>query len=320
MRLTGLTLLSALAAFPAAGAPSFSLPVDCELGTTCFIQNYVDQDPSEGYQDHACGALSYDGHKGTDFALPTLKAMSKGVDILAAAEGVVTGTRDGMEDRIITPEGIAALNGRDCGNGVAIDHGDGWVTQYCHMKRGSVSVATGDKVTRGQPLGEIGLSGRTQFPHLHISIRHNDAVVDPFSSETLGTCGGAHTSLWADPLPYVPGGLIRIGFEVDIPAYDMIKDGMAGRDRMPAQAKALVLFAHAFGSRPGDTMVFKITGPQGEVFNDTVILERTQAQYFRAGGRRTPQGGWLKGTYQGEIQLKRDGAVLGQSATTLLIE
>jgi hypothetical protein len=320
MRLTGFALLGALAAFPAAGAPVFSLPVDCKLGETCFIQNYVDQDPTSGYQDHACGALSYDGHKGTDFALPTLKDMSQGVAVLSAAAGVVIGARDGMEDRIIATEDIPSLNGRDCGNGVAIDHGDGWVTQYCHMKRGSVQVAPGDRIAQGHPLGEIGLSGRTQFPHLHLSIRHNDQVVDPFSPNTLGRCGDTSASLWDTPMSYVPGGLIRIGFEVDIPAFDRVKDGMAGRTQMPSQAKALVLFAHAFGSKPGDTLLFKITGPQGDVYQDTMVLERTQAQYFRAGGRRTPQGGWPKGPYQGEVILKRGEDILGQTATTLIIE
>ncbi|WP_422048798.1 M23 family metallopeptidase [Shimia sp.] len=320
MRLTGIALLGALAAFPAAGAPLFSLPVDCELGETCFIQNYVDQDSSGGTRDHTCGGLTYDGHKGTDFALPTSKAMAEGVNVLAAAGGVVLGVRDGMRDQIIRTEDIPKLNGRDCGNGVAIDHGDGWVTQYCHMKRNTVSVATGDQVKRGQPLGEIGLSGRTQFPHLHISVRHNDQVVDPFSADTLGTCGGAHSSLWAEPISYVAGGLIRIGFEVGIPEYDRVKDGMAGRERIPAQAKALVLFGHAFGSRPGDQMSFTINGPQGAVYTQTMLLDRAQAQYFRAGGRRTPQGGWPKGTYTGEVLLKRDGAILDQSTTILTIE
>ncbi len=320
MRLTSLTLFGALAAFPAAGAPTFSLPVDCELGTTCFIQNYVDQDPTDGYQDHACGALSYDGHKGTDFALPTLQAMAEGVDVLAAADGVVMGVRDGMADRVITAEDIPKLNGRDCGNGVALDHGDGWVTQYCHMKRDTVLVKSGDRVSRGQPLGEIGLSGRTQFPHLHISVRHNDQVVDPFSAETLGTCGGEHTSLWDGAISYVPGGLIRIGFEVGIPDYGMVKDGMAGRARMPAQAKALVLFGHAFGSRPGDQMLLQITGPQGDVYKQTVLLDRAQAQYFRAGGKRTPMGGWPKGSYTGSITILRDGAEIDSQITSLIIE
>lgn len=313
-------LIGALAAFPAAGAPTFSLPVDCTLGESCFIQNYVDQDPGPGAQDFTCGPLTYDGHKGTDFALPSTKVMAQGVDVLAAADGVVLGTRDGMVDRAIRTEDIPALQGKDCGNGLALDHGDGWVTQYCHLKQGTVSVARGERVTRGQILGEIGLSGRTQFPHLHISVRHNDQVVDPFTPAQLGTCGASDSALWDSDIPYVAGGLIRAGFEVNVPDYADVKSGLAGRNRIPSQAKALVIFGYAFGSRAGDEMALTIAGPQGDVFSHTVQLEKTQAQFFRAGGKRTPMGGWPKGAYSGTVTFVRNGAILDQQTIDVTIE
>ncbi|GAA6181403.1 M23 family metallopeptidase [Shimia sp. NS0008-38b] len=315
-----IALIGALAAYPAAGAPTFSLPVDCALGETCFIQNYVDQDSGPDAVDHTCGPLTYDGHKGTDFALPSTAAMDHGVNVLAAADGIVLGTRDGMADRVIRTEDIPSLQGKDCGNGLALDHGDGWVTQYCHMKQGSVSVSTGDTVSRGQILGEIGLSGRTQFPHLHISVRANDEVVDPFSAEDTSTCTGSHVSLWDAPMPYVGGGMIRAGFEVGVPSYETVKSGIAGRDKIPSQAKALVLFGYAFGSLPDDEMSLVITGPQGHVFAHTEVLTKTQAQYFRAGGKRTPMGGWPVGHYHGEVTITRDGATLDQQRVELLIE
>ncbi len=315
-----IALIGALAAFPAAGAPTFSLPVECELGQTCFIQNYVDHDEGEGHFDHTCGPLTYDGHKGTDFALPTTDAMAKGVNVLAAADGVVIGTRDGMADKAIRIEDIPKLNGKDCGNGVSVDHGDGWVSQYCHMKRGSVSVSQGDRITRGQVLGQIGLSGRTQFPHLHISIRQDDRVVDPFAPDRLGVCGESAETLWEGDITYVAGGLIRAGFDVGIPKFDMIKSGMAGRDKIPSQAKAMVLFGYAFGSLPGDEMTLTITGPDGTVFDQSVVLEKTQAQYFRAGGKRTPMGGWPKGSYRGDIILVRKSVVLDQTTVHLTVE
>ncbi len=315
-----LALIGALAAFPAASAPTFSLPVDCDLGETCFIQNYVDHDESDGHFDHTCGPLTYDDHKGTDFALPSTDAMDMGVNVLAAAGGVVLGTRDGMIDKEIATKDIPKLNGKDCGNGISIDHGDGWVSQYCHMKQGSVAVSQGDKIARGQVLGQIGLSGRTQFPHLHISIRDGDRVVDPFAPNHLGVCGGTYDTLWADDVPYVAGGLIRIGFDVGVPKFGMIKSGMAGRDRIPSQAKALVLFGYAFGSLPKDEMTLTITGPNGVVFDQTVALEKAQAQFFRAGGRRTPMGGWPEGTYHGEVIFTRDGAPLDQQTITLTVE
>jgi murein DD-endopeptidase MepM/ murein hydrolase activator NlpD len=60
-----------------------------------------------------------------------------------------------------------------------IVHDQGWETQYCHLKHGSISVKVGDTVQVGDVLGKIGLSGRTQFPHVHVSVRHNGTRIDP---------------------------------------------------------------------------------------------------------------------------------------------
>ena len=59
--------------------PRFSLPIDCEIGVSCFIQNYVDRDPTPGRADYRCGHLSYDKHKGTDIRIRDLVAMRGGV-------------------------------------------------------------------------------------------------------------------------------------------------------------------------------------------------------------------------------------------------
>lgn len=319
MQRAGLAMALTLAANSAAGDIALTQPVDCQLGTTCFIQNYVDLDPGPGYTDFTCGPLSYNGHKGTDFALPTLNDMMRGVSVLAAAEGVVTGVRDGMVDQLWSPETEASVAGRECGNGVVIDHGDGWVTQYCHMKKDSVAVQQGQSVSAGDPLGLIGLSGRTQFPHLHLSVRHNDAVVDPFNHASRPVCGADGDTLWTESIDYVTGDLITVAFAPDMPAFDRIKAGQAARDEMPSTAKALVLFAYGYGSRTGDQMTFTLNGPSGQIMTHTVTLEKTQAQYFRATGKRTPQGGWPKGTYQGSVVLIRDGAILSTRETTVSV-
>ncbi|WP_270726738.1 M23 family metallopeptidase [Shimia sp. Alg240-R146] len=319
MRLT-LTTLCALAAFPVAGAPVLQTPIDCDVGETCYIQNYVDHTADKGYIDFTCGPLSYDGHKGTDFALPTLQAMAQGVDVLAAAPGVVKGTRNDMRDQLLTKENADYVKGRDCGNGLVIDHGDGWETQYCHLKQGSVQVTTGEVVATGQVLGHVGLSGRTQFPHLHISVRHKGRVVDPFSPNgSADTCGESQNALWTDPLEYVPGGLIRAGFDTGIPDYADVKSGAAGRATIGFDADAMVVFAFGFGSRPGDRLDITITGPAGEILSTSVTLEKQQAQYFRAVGKRTPKRGWPKGAYTGEIKLLREGRILDQTMTSLTV-
>ncbi len=114
--------------------PRLSLPAKCTLGDTCFIQQYPDIDPGPNAQDYMCQTLSYDGHKGTDIALPSLAAMQVGVISIAPAGGTVRRVRGDMADQMYSNDTSADLAGRDCGNGVVIDHGDGWETQLCHMR------------------------------------------------------------------------------------------------------------------------------------------------------------------------------------------
>lgn len=282
--------------------------MDCALGETCFIQNYVDRDPSEGVSDHLCGQLSYDGHKGTDFRVPSNDDF--GVSILAAAPGIVLGTRDGMADISADAEDAPDLEGRDCGNGLVIDHGGGWETQYCHLKNGSLKVQSGDQVARGQLLGEMGLSGRTVFPHLHMSVRRDGSVVDPFAPNADQSCGPSDTTLWNTELSYQPGGLMEIGISTRVPEFQEIKDGIPQRDTLPANAAAIVIWAFAFGSQPGDLLSMSITGPSGFKFEYDALLDRHQAQLYRAAGKRRPKEGWAPGGYQGQVTMRRNESVL----------
>ncbi len=295
------------------------LPVDCELGKTCHIQNYVDHLPSSETQDFHCGLLSYDGHKGTDFALPTLAEMRQGVAVLAAAPGIVRGVRDGMDDRRYTPETAHLVENRECGNGLVIEHEDGWETQYCHMKNGSLRVQPGTYVQAGTVLGEIGLSGKTQFPHLHLSVRQDGQSVDPFVPQGVSACGPSEQTLWQTPIDYVPGGLISIGFADTIPSYEAILDGSAANSTLPATAAGLVLYGHAFGSRSGDILRLEVTGPEGNLFREEASLEKAQAQLYRAFGRRLTQDSWPRGTYLGIVSMERDGQVISQKSVSLLI-
>jgi murein DD-endopeptidase MepM/ murein hydrolase activator NlpD len=85
----------------------------------------------------------------------------------------------------------------ECGNGIRLDHGNGWTTWYCHLRRGSVMVAKGDPVTAGQPLALVGLSGQTTFPHLHFDLRRDGTAVDPFVGTAGGpSCGPGERPLW----------------------------------------------------------------------------------------------------------------------------
>src|SRR3954469_21370580 len=123
-------------------APELGLPIACDIGSSCIVQNYVDRDAGPAARDYRCGFLTYDGHKGTDVRVSDRARYKDGVAVLAAAPGRVRAVRDGMADG----ERVA---GREAGNSVVIQHGDGWETQYAHLRRGSVAVRAGDRVEAG---------------------------------------------------------------------------------------------------------------------------------------------------------------------------
>jgi hypothetical protein len=294
-----------------AGAFELQQPVDCTLGETCYIQQYFDHDPGPGSTDFSCGPLAYDGHNGTDFALPTRQAMQAGVAVQAAASGRVARVRDGVDD--FAP----VIPGKECGNAVVLDHGWGWETQYCHLKKDSISVKPGDLVSAGTQLGMIGQSGAADFPHLHLSVRHDGIELDPFSPEAMA-CGAAPDDLWAEDVPFQPGGLLDIGITTVIPEYSAIKSGLISAD-LPTSAPALVVWAYYFGPQAGDVLTLALSGPEGEVFAHSIPIEKTQALAFRAGGRKLKTGAWPPGLYEGTATLNRDGTLLDRMQISITV-
>ena len=293
-----------------------SWPAACTLGDTCHIQQYPDRDPGPGATDFTCGPLSYDGHDGTDIALPDRAAMAAGVAVLAAAPGTVKGIRDGVAD--FAPK----EDGKECGNGVVIRHANGWETQYCHMRLGSVAVRPGDIVETGSKLGLIGQSGLADFPHVHLSVRHNGQKVDPFApggdtcSPTLGPTLGP--TLWAHPEPYEPGGFLSAGFTDAVPDFDTIRTGLPTLP-LSATAPAIVIWAYVFGGRKGDVISLQITEPQGQTLRQDATLDRAQAQLFRAYGKRLTAKTWPTGSYQGLLILTRKGVAVDRMAISVTV-
>ncbi|WOI55080.1 M23 family metallopeptidase [Palleronia sp. LCG004] len=306
--------------FPAwAEPPKFAPPLDCDLGAACFIQQYVDADPGPGVTDFTCGPLSYDGHKGTDFALPSLAIMNDGVNVVAAASGTVRAVRPDIPDSSADVGG-ASTAGRECGNGVIIDHADGWSTQYCHLREMSITVAPDDRVTTGDVLGQVGLSGRTSFPHLHLTLRRDGEVVDPFNPEGARCGQSVDETLWNEPIPYRPGGIIEAGFADAIPRYDDIKAGTVSHDVLSTDADAAVFWIYAFGGRSGDELSFEIEGPDGPILTHTLSLDEHHAQFFRAIGQRRPRGGWPEGVIEATATFSRDGKRIGDAYRTIRID
>lgn len=321
----GLTILIAALAAPDPGlAPiQLGLPIACEPGQTCFVQNYFDADPGPGVRDYACGSISYDSHDGTDIRLPSLAEMRRGVDVLAAAPGVVEGSRDGLADISIRESGAPSVKGRECGNGVAVVHSGGWRTQYCHLKRGSVRVKSGQTVRAGEALGQVGLSGDTEFPHLHLSVTRHGKAVDPFG---LGAKAGAcrsGTSLWrpevAARLAYRSPTQIAAGFAAGAVTAQDVDEGRAGRPAPNAGSPALVAFTRAIGLEKGDAQTLKLIGPDGKVVAEQTVppLDRAKAVWMMFAGKKAPPSGFARGSWRATYSVRRGGRVVLERSWTI---
>jgi len=302
-------------------APKFDVPVACPVDVGCVVRNFVDEDPGPGAADYRCGALTYDGHKGTDIRVPDGVAMAKGIAVLAAAPGKVLRLRDGMEDVSIRVTGAAAVQDREAGNSVIIDHGNGWVTQYGHMRKGSISVKPGDVVAAGQPIGLIGLSGSTEFTHVHFEIRHDGTAIDPYTGHAMGTgCKAGGTPLWTDAalarLSYRADAAFDAGFAVDRPEPWPARAGAYATATPTADSPALVFWIDVLGHRQGDRQAMRITGPDGAVVAEKLdTVSDARIQWFQFVGKKRPDAGWPAGRYRGEYVLTRE--IDGQQQTVI---
>ena len=97
-------------------------------------------------------------HNGLDIA------KKKGSPVYASSDGIVR---------------IAGNNFYYNGTFVLIDHGQGLTTVYLHFSK--LLVKTGDRVKKGEIIGEIGTTGRSTGPHLHWGVQWYNKRIDPES-------------------------------------------------------------------------------------------------------------------------------------------
>jgi len=96
-----------------------------------------------------------------------------GLDLANRDGGFIYAAGDG---RIVT----AAWTG-GFGNFIEIDHGAGVHTRYAHMSEIDPNLRRGSRVTSGDPIGRMGMTGNATGVHLHYEVRVGDLLVDPLN-------------------------------------------------------------------------------------------------------------------------------------------
>ncbi len=324
----------------AAAEPRLSFPVHCEPGATCFVQHYLDIDPSSAARDYTCGNATYNGHNGIDIRLLSAAAASHGVDVLAAADGRVLRRRDGVRDAFARETAKAGQTDRACGNGLVVAHDGGLETQYCHLRLGSVVVAPGQSVRRGQPLGKVGYSGQADFAHLHFTVRRGKRIVDPFTGRDFpaGAAGApapdstlcdlaaatAPGSLWdtaaAPGLAYKSAEIIQSGFAAAIPDWAGLEHDHQAYAPPAKRGADLVVFARAINLGADDRLRFRLKGPNGFKMEHTSEPPGRKKAIFVAGaGQRARPADWAGGVYEADISILRGGREIAQARAAFVM-
>ena len=97
--------------------------------------------------------------------------------------GLDIGAAEGEPVKAIL-SGKVVSTGYDSGSGyfVQIDHGDGRISTYMHMKAGSTDgINVGDEIGQGQQIGAVGSTGVSTGPHLDIRITQDGKYIDPLT-------------------------------------------------------------------------------------------------------------------------------------------
>jgi len=94
-----------------------------------------------------------------------------GLDIVATMGNPVVAPADGFV--------AEARRSGQYGNSIILSHGGGLTTLYGHLSK--INVASGQKIKRGDIIGNVGSTGKSIGPHLHYEVRLNGKPVNPYT-------------------------------------------------------------------------------------------------------------------------------------------
>ena len=100
------------------------------------------------------------------------RKMHEGMDFTAKTGTPIFATGDGVVER-------ADNTASGFGNHIVIRHGFGYETLYAHLSR--YKCRTGQRIQRGDIIGYVGSTGRSEGPHLHYEVHKNGKVVNPLN-------------------------------------------------------------------------------------------------------------------------------------------
>jgi hypothetical protein len=120
------------------------------------------------------------GHTAKNDADVVQNALGYGADVLAVSDATVAAFRDDMPETARVSARVKHRQEDAAGNYVSLDLGAGRFAVYEHLKPESVRVRRGQRVRRGDVIGQVGFTGDSTGPHLHL---HVGDAVSPLAAE-----------------------------------------------------------------------------------------------------------------------------------------
>lgn len=124
--------------------------------------------------------IDADGHRERGPIDHNASYYAYGKEVIAVADGVISRVRDGFADATPPHNPPDQTIETAAGNFIMQDIGGGHYAFYAHLQPGSLRVANGQHVTRGQVIALLGNTGNTSEAHLHFHVANAN---DPLLSE-----------------------------------------------------------------------------------------------------------------------------------------
>jgi murein DD-endopeptidase MepM/ murein hydrolase activator NlpD len=216
--------------------------------------------------DYNGGTRTYDGHRGTDYALWPFswnKLDAGEVQVIAAAAGTIASTAN-----VDPTDHNCGSSSSDPWNYVALVHGDGRMTIYGHLRYNSITgKSVGQTVAQGEVLGTAASSGNSSGPHLHFEVRFGG-----FSSvEWMDPYAGPNSqpgSLWTGQRPYFDSAINKLATHSGPPSTpDACQPTITNlQDRFTAPAR-IYFYAYYRDYQGALATQLKIFRPDGSLYS-----------------------------------------------------
>jgi murein DD-endopeptidase MepM/ murein hydrolase activator NlpD len=161
-----------------------------------------------------------------------------GSKIYAVADGTVVSILDDVEANApgvlpsTNPELRAKLTVANAdGNHIILDIGGGVYAMYAHMIKGTLKVKPGDKVKKGDVIGELGNTGNANASHMHFQLMNDPSILEgdslPYVIDQFTYRGQLDAKAFADSDDYLTGGFFPPGLPAGQPRTEQLPNELA---------------------------------------------------------------------------------------------